>query len=259
MENSNPRHMHNHIRLQNVLFLTGLALLLGIMIIIAIRANMAQVAQTDNSNQELIDYIEKQEAESAELEQQIVSIRQEIENIHEQSAESESMLNILNDSLAKINLTAGYTAVSGPGIVVTLDDNTAGAELAKKNNPATYNAENFIVHDKDLLYLVKALSSAEAVSINGIRIVDSSSIRCVGSVIMVNSTRIAPPYEMLFIGNGDILLEELYNSGRYITLMYKEIPINATKSDNIVIPAYSGTYSTNYMHVYRENRSSETD
>ncbi|MCR4962536.1 MAG: DUF881 domain-containing protein [Firmicutes bacterium] len=245
--------------MKNVLYLSALALLLGVMIIIAARTNMAQLAQIDNNNQELIDYIEKQEAESAELEQKIVNIRQNIENIHKESAESESMLNILNDSLAKINLVAGYTPVSGPGIVVTLDDNSAGAELAKKNNPVTYNAENFIVHDKDLLYLVKALTNAEAISINGIRIIDSSSIRCVGTVIMVNSTRIAPPYEISFIGNGDALMEQLQASGRYIALVYKEIPINAVKADNIVIPAYTGTYSTNYMQVYRENRTTETE
>ncbi len=249
------RH-HGHIRFWNILFLTAMAVLLGWMIVTTVRANNAQRAQAENSNQELIAYIEKQESESAALEQQIISVRDSIDAIHAQYAESESLLNVLNNSLAQLNLLAGYAVVTGPGIVITLDDNSVGAELAKKNNPVAYNAENYIVHDKDLLYLIKALADADAISINGIRIVDSSSIRCVGSVIMVNSSRVAPPYEILAIGNGDALMELLNNSSRYIALVYKEIPITAVKSAQITIPAYTGAYSTNYINLVHTDMGS---
>ncbi|MEG1537199.1 MAG: DUF881 domain-containing protein [Clostridiales bacterium] len=238
-----------HMRLINVLFLTMMSLLLGVMIITTIRTNAAQTTQAQNSNQELIDYIQKQEMESAQLEQQIIATREAIDGIHEEYSESESLLNTLNNSLAKLNLLAGYVAVEGPGIIITLDDNSVGAELAKKNNPVGYNAENYIVHDKDLLYLIKALAAADAISINGIRIVDSSSIRCVGTVIMVNSARVAPPYEILLIGDADRLLADLYSSSRYIALTYKEIPIVATTAAKIIIPAYTGSYSANYINL----------
>lgn len=93
-----------------------------------------------------------------------------------------------------------------PWDYITLDDNTVGAEFAQKNNPTTYVASNYIVHDKDLLYLIRSLASAtEACSVNDVRITDSSSIRCAGTIILINSTRLAPPYEIKIIGDPDEL------------------------------------------------------
>lgn len=245
---------HNQQRLRNEIFITTLFIILGLLIVITIATHEAINKQVENSNQELINYIEAMETETSDLEQEIIATREAIEAIHSEYAESESRLNLLNNTLNQLNLQAGYTDVTGKGIIITLNDNTVGAELAKKNNPATYNAENYIVHDKDLLYIIKALAAdAEAISINGILIVDSSSIRCVGTVIMVNSSRIAPPYEILIIGDQDKLMESLYASSRYITLVYKEIPITAVPSDNITISAYKGSYSTNLSTLVRDD------
>ena len=45
------------------------------------------------------------------------------------------------------------------------------------------------------------LAGAEAVSLNGERVVATTSIYCVGSTILVNDTRLSPPYEFLAIGD----------------------------------------------------------
>lgn len=235
---------------KNILMLTALALVLGFFIVGVANAQRVQEKAADQENQRLIAYIEEMEAESLLLQQRIQETREQIDAIQTSQAEGESLLANLNQRLSQLSQAAGMTQLTGPGIIITLDDNKVGAELAQKNNPATYNAENFIVHDKDILYLVRAMAGhAEALSINGIRIVDTTSIRCMGSVVMVNSARLAPPYEIHAIGNPQKLAEAVQHSGRYHRLQYMSIPISITSSDEIHMPAYSGSLSPNYSSI----------
>jgi uncharacterized protein YlxW (UPF0749 family) len=133
--------------------------------------------------------------------------------------------------------------------MITLDDNTVGAELAQKNNPSVYNPANYIVHDKDLLYLVRAISgAADAISINDIRINDNATIRCVGTVVLVNGTRLAPPYELRAIGDQQQLIAQAESSRRYRLLQHEGKAVKIAVMDNLHLPASGSlpviTYST---------------
>ena len=61
----------------------------------------------------------------------------------------------------------------------------------------------YIIHDDDLLRVINELraAGAEAIAINGERIVAMSEIRCAGPTLSVNNNRSAPPYEIKAIGN----------------------------------------------------------
>ena len=231
---------------RNILFLTGTSLILGIMIMLSIHTNLAAEVTTENNTQELVGYIEDLEAEITDLETQIATTRDQIELLESSQAEEQTHISSMNDTLNQLNMNAHLTTLEGPGIIITLDD-TVGAEFAQKNNPTTYVASNYIVHDKDLLYLIRSLASAtEACSVNDVRITDSSSIRCAGTIILINSTRLAPPYEIKIIGDPDELEAALLKSGTYLSLVYRGMPIQYAKQDSLTISAYTGAYSTNY-------------
>lgn len=235
----------------NILMMTIIAVAVGFLVVFAIYSNKAAVGQqTDAGADYLIKQIEDLEDEADSLEEQIIDTRSQIEELQTQQESRQTIISKDEKKLSNLNLMAGFTDLNGPGIIITLDDNTEGAALAKKNNPSTYQPENFIVHDKDILYIVKALSNiSEAVAINDIRLVDTSHIRCVGTVIMVNSTRVAPPYEIKIIGNADELETALYECSRYKYLIQYDMPIEVKKSKDIKIPAYSGAYSYKYLQV----------
>ncbi len=229
------------------LALTLVCFLLGALFAVAFN-NMASVPtkqeETMSKNQKLIQTIDELEAEIGTLEEDVSATREEISHIQEEQSETEGDIKDLQDTLNLLRLESGYTEVNGPGIVLTLNDNTEGAEAARNSSPETFNAENYIVHDKNLLYLSRELcKDAEAISINGQRLVDSSSIRCVGTVIMVNSTRLAPPYQMSIIGNPDLLMKALENSSEYQYLLSKGIPLSVEQTKDITIPAYTGAIS----------------
>ncbi|MGI6677729.1 MAG: DUF881 domain-containing protein [Dehalobacterium sp.] len=208
------------------------------------------VGQEDSDvtqNKTLIDIIDNLEVETNILEESIVNLREEIENIQKQASPDRGMILQTQKQIDQLKIYTGLSDVTGPGIIIELDDNLAGAEVAKSNNSSVYNPEDFIVHDKNILYIVSALRGhAEAISVNNQRIVSTSDIRCVGTVIMVNSTRLAPPFQISAIGDPDRLEEAVKSCDEYTFLKSKEMPFSITKKEDITIPAFKGSNSVNF-------------
>jgi uncharacterized protein YlxW (UPF0749 family) len=104
----------------------------------------------------------------------------------------------LNEQLQDAKMFAGLTELEGPGIKVTLKDNPKAGLMPEDRD---------LVHDIDLLRVTNELfaSGAEAVSINGQRLVGNSSIRCAGTTILVDGVRVASPFIISAIGKDDVL------------------------------------------------------
>lgn len=202
---------------------------------------------TNSENQNLVDIINQLEIETQELEANIDSIRTELAGQGVTTAPGDDYYARLQQELADSQFLSGQTAVTGSGIVLTLNDNTAGAEAAKQADPANYYPENYIIHDANLRYLLNDITyMAEAIAINGQRIVDTSDIRCVGTVIMINSTRVAPPYEITLIGSPALLEAAVQDASQYIYLHNRNMPVKITRSDNLSVPAYTGAIGAKY-------------
>jgi len=99
----------------------------------------------------------------------------------------------------------------------------------------------YIIHYDDLLSIVSDLKSAgaEAIAINDQRLVGTTELRCVGNVILVNTTRLAPPFVILAIGNSAIL-EDTVAHGRYAYLLANNFPVSIATGDDLVLSAYKG-------------------
>ncbi|WP_250505949.1 DUF881 domain-containing protein [Bowdeniella massiliensis] len=97
---------------------------------------------------------------------------------------------LVSQQLATTGAASGVVAVSGPGIVLTLDDRDV--EKAEGR-----------VKDFDFQVLVNSLWSAgaEAISINGQRIGPTTAIRSAGQAVLVNLIPLAPPYEISVIAD----------------------------------------------------------
>ncbi|MCL6559008.1 MAG: DUF881 domain-containing protein [Firmicutes bacterium] len=140
---------------------------------------------------------------------------------------------------------AGMTTVRGPGVRVRITNPGGGTD----------RGAIFAVRDEDLLKLVNELraAGAEAISINGQRIVSTSEIRLAGSFINVNTQKIAPPYEILAIGGPAALRSGLEIRGGLVeTLREWGMEVTVEVKDNIVIPAYRGSLRFEYAHQLKE-------
>ncbi|MDO4731980.1 MAG: DUF881 domain-containing protein [Bacillota bacterium] len=211
-------------------------------------------SEGQKSVEELAHYIEKAEKEGEALHQEILRLQEELLASHKEESEGKGLISTLTAALETLQLAAGLSAVQGPGLIITLQDNKEGAEQAQASKPASYNPASYIVHDKDLLYLIRALApAAEALSLNELRITDCTAIRCLGSVILVNSSRLTPPYEIKAIGEPSALQAALNNSDRYRALLRTHIPIEIRAEEKIEIAAYSGSCDFSHGRVSERN------
>ena len=223
--------------------LTLMCLLLGLFLSWEIQLQTAiKAATVDHKTETLISLITNLETENASLETQLATVRQETDTIIMNSSSSESQLKDSQHQLQQLQIRAGLTALEGPGITITVDDN--------KNILTGDDPNRYVIHYENLLSLVNDLrnAGAEAISINGQRIVVSSEIRCVGNVILINTTRLAPPFELSAIGDPSALAEAIEYSTTYQHLLLSGFPaaykITDINSKDVKIPAYTGSFST---------------
>lgn len=168
-------------------------------------------------------------------------------NTYENSSEMEkSVTDTLKSELGDVKKFYGLTDVEGPGLKIMLGD---------RNDPDInifddFELSNSIVHNTDLLYVVNELKNAgaEAVSINGNRVINSTSITCEGVAIKINGQPIISPFEILAIGSPDALqfaltLDEGYFSG----LVFRKLNYSIEPQEKVKIKAIKNANPVRYM------------
>lgn len=153
----------------------------------------------------------------------------------QQSTEESSKL--VEKELAQTNMYLGKTDVEGEGIIITIKD---------------INSEDIKpISAEDLLIIVDylKLAGAEAISINGERIINMSDIVYIGnSVIFVNQQRILAPYKIMAIGEQTKLESTLLGNGGYIEeLKNIGFDIEIERENKITINKYSKDIGYKYM------------
>lgn len=80
-------------------------------------------------------------------------------------------------------------------------------------------------------------SGAEAISINGERVLPLSEIKCSGATITINSTMYGQPFIIKAIGNGDSLMASILSPQSYVNLLRESygIFVEAKEDDKVVI------------------------
>ena len=119
----------------------------------------------------------------------------ELEKVRQDSTKENDRLKELQNDLNDLNKMLGVTEVVGSGIILTLKDND-GLESGIDQNKA-------LVHDGDLREIINELKNAgaEAISINGQRIVSVTAINCSGAIVTINGVKVNSPFEIRVIGN----------------------------------------------------------
>jgi len=142
----------------------------------------------------------------------------------------------------ELRLRAGLTPLEGPGIILRMEDST-------KKSKAGENPNLYVIHDDDILKVINELraAGAEAISINGQRLVATSEIRCAGPTLSVNNVRSAVPFEIHAIGDKGTLENALKMRGGVAeTLKVWGIQMEITPSDSVYVPPYKGIYKYEY-------------
>lgn len=150
------------------------------------------------------------------------------------SAGDDRTLLQIQQKLQDERILAGVTAVHGPGIRITLMDGLA----------TSGDVETVLTHDWDIRSVINELftAGAEAVSINGYRVVATSGIFCTGPVVEINNHKIGAPFTISAIGDPHTLQSAMQIQGGVLdNLRSRGVKVSApTMVQNITIPAYTG-------------------
>lgn len=187
----------------------------------------------------------------AELRTELASWKSKYEDVNSKIEETESKIDeyteqiesnsdlteLLTSELEEAEMYAGYTDLTGEGIIITLQD-----------------TETSQIEASDLINLVNELkiAGAEAISINGERVVSTTDIADIGYVYIVintnsDNTRIYSPYTIKVIGNQKYLESAITVKYGYIDQMEANgKSISYVLEDNVVVEKYDGSLDYEY-------------
>jgi len=160
-------------------------------------------------------------------------------------------LDRLHRQIARLQAPAGFAAVSGPGVEVILDDAPKDV-INHAVETGELTADSLVVHQQDIQAVVNALwlGGAEAVTIQGQRIVSTTGIKCVGNTVVLHGVPYAPPYRIEAIGDPTQLVGSLDSSeyvAAYRTFVDRyQLGWSLSVMGSIDMPAYSGTADLRY-------------
>lgn len=206
-------------------------------------SNSTALARAETLQTQLTAEREKNEA----LYSQLLSYKDEMQKMTDAAKETGGYAAILSKQLEEAQISAGMTRVTGPGVVVTLSD-------SQQRNTAGDDENYFVIHDEDLLLVVNELwdAGAEAVSINGERLVGRSEIRCTGATVSVNGSRYAAPYTIRAIGNTKELSDALTMRGGQVEMLSVwGISCSISREASLTIDAYNGASKFNYAKTVK--------
>jgi len=166
-----------------------------------------------------------------------------LEDIRKRASENDSVSIELDNRIKNANILLGLTECKGQGVIIILDDN----RLANSDSiGVTEDINDYLVHYSDLLQMINELrnAGAEAISINGQRLVATTAISCVGNVVSINGERVGTPFEIRAIGNPEQLFGALTRPDGYTSFLTRYgLLKEVKKSTDIVIPKYVGKYN----------------
>ena len=231
-----------------VLGVMCLILTYGIAVQIKTVSRTGTTVATTSSENELRDAVLKAKEKYDNLYEELEKMEGQLEAERTNSTQNNTELTKLENSIKEGNKILGLSEVTGYGIIITVDDNKS----VTLNNIIDPNW--VLVHDLDLIHIVNELKSvgAEAISINGQRIITTSAIECDGNVVMVNGEKIAAPFEIKAIGLPESLMGiTMYGSYIYNleNVRFLDITIEKSDKEKITIPKYTGVIKTEYTET----------
>jgi uncharacterized protein YlxW (UPF0749 family) len=228
-------------------FIASIIIGLLISLNISFKESSARVVLSADQYQEALNSRSKLYKEIGRLKEEYYENEEKLLKYKSGSTSISKILQELTEEMNKNNLVLGNKDIVGEGLKFTIND-------------ASMEFENFIedqftkwlkiVHNTDIMVIINELrnAGAEAISINGQRVISSSEVYCSGPFLRVNGVQLSAPFYINVIGNKEVIKNYMMNENGYLkTLMYRGIQVQVQISEDVKIPAYVGNINYKYM------------
>ena len=129
----------------------------------------------------------------------LTALERKVQAATSEAAKTDSRVAQAANQAAAVADDAGLEPVTGPAVTVTLND----ARSLPGKEPSAVPPDYLVVHQQDVQAVVNALWSggAEAMTLQGQRVISTSAVRCVGNTLLLHGIVYSPPYTVQAIGN----------------------------------------------------------
>lgn len=213
-----------------------LAIALGIAVVVSVTSLRADAVAEDSPRAALEQQVRDSRERAATLEDRQQTMQGEISTLQESVLESTDAA--AAQRLASYETATASTALSGPGVVLQVED-SAPLPASPGVAEGTVNRAT----DEDLQIAVNGLwaAGAEAIAVNGQRISASSAIRTAGSAVLVDLRPLSPPYRITALGDGAALQSSVQDAetGQYLSDISSRygIVVSWETSGDLSVPA----------------------
>lgn len=204
------------------LIVAVLLFVLGLGLAIQVRSNSDNSALRGARQEDLVRILDEVDDRSQRLEdekQRLEDQRTELENSSDQAEEARKQT---VEKERQLGILAGTVAAHGPGITMTINDPGDAVEADKL---------------LDALQELRA-AGAEAIEVNGVRVVANTYFSGDGGAIKVDGRKISAPYVFKVIGKPQDLEPALNIPGGVVQTLEKEqATVHVSQAEDIVVNA----------------------
>ncbi|GAA5105055.1 DUF881 domain-containing protein [Alloalcanivorax gelatiniphagus] len=196
---------------------------------------------------DLASVVRAERDEAGDLTAQAAALNAEVEALSTQLGDRS--VRRVQQEVATLVDPAGLTEKTGAAVQVTLDDAPEEARLAYEGDP-----NDLVVHQQDIQAVANALWSAgaEAVTIQGQRLISTTGIKCEGNQVTLHGLPYSPPYVIVGIGDPAALAAELTTDPilatyrDYTTIAGGGVSWDMTALESATAPPYEGLLDLTY-------------
>jgi uncharacterized protein YlxW (UPF0749 family) len=180
------------------------------------------------------------------LKARVQGLQADVKAREDESAQRSSAAQQVNAQLDDQKVVVGLVALHGPGLTISLHDGT------DPNDPADRSL-GWVIHYQDLQDIVNLAwaGGAEAVAINGQRVVPTSSFFYAGiNILLNNASRITGPYTVTALGDPASLARSLGNRDQLAELKSRSriygLGFAWIRGTHLTVPRYEATFLLKY-------------
>ncbi len=196
-----------------------------------------------------LDTVVRQQRERVDaLQQRVAELSDEVDRL---GSVNDAEVRDLRDRAEELRGPAGFEAVHGPGVTVTLAD-APKDEIRAAVESGAVTADELVVHQQDIQAVVNALwtGGAEAMTVQGQRVISTTGIKCVGNTVILHGVPYAPPYVITAIGDISLLRQALeasdYIAGYRTYVDTHGLGYQVATRRDVQMPAYEGSPELRY-------------
>lgn len=194
--------------------------------------------------QELSGLVREAEQRVSAAEARLATLSTQLQAVQRAAAKSDVRNAAAQQRSRRLAPHVGLTALSGPGLTVTLTDAPRGED---GRYPQGVEPDALVVHQQDVQSVLNGLwaGDAEAIAVQDQRLIATSALRCIGNTLLLDGRTYSPPYVITAIGNPDRLsaaLEAEY--GVQVFRQYAQtygLGYQVQPARTVSVPAYAGT------------------